>query len=327
MQDSERTLMSATLRRLAVEFNGVELSRALDDFGFADLLAEEPHEAVSSLFGAVGHAGSMSSALQDVLLLPLADALREDVAGHCVVLPVIGATLVGAFEGDRLTLRGLILGQPPAPATAFLAPVALGDGTAWVRLDDTTGLSTRLVAGLDSTLAMTEVTATGVAGNVVLSGEQAAATWDAVVAAGRRALGYQIVGAVGQMIDLAVGHARDRVQFGRPIGSYQGVRNRLADAFVAREGAAAALEQSWAADDEYLAAMLAKSLAGRAARIAATQCQQVLAGVGFTAEHPFHRFLLRAFVLDSVLGSATELPSVIGAHLMSAGTIPRLVQL
>jgi alkylation response protein AidB-like acyl-CoA dehydrogenase len=129
------------------------------------------------------------------------------------------------------------------------------------------------------------------------------------------------------MIDLAVDHARSRVQFGQPIGSFQAVRNRLADAHVAREGAAAALEMAWDADDANLAGLLAKSLAGRAARIAATQCQQVLAGIGFTAEHPFHRFLARALVLDSVLGSAAELPKVIGAQLIAAGTIPRLVDL
>ena len=117
------------------------------------------------------------------------------------------------------------------------------------------------------------------------------------------------------MIDLAVDHARSRVQFGRPIGSFQAVRNRLADAHVAREGAAAALASAWDADDAVLAGLLAKSLAGRAARIAATQCQQVLAGIGFTAEHPFHRFLARALVLDSVLGSAAELPKAIGARL------------
>ncbi len=93
------------------------------------------------------------------------------------------------------------------------------------------------------------------------------------------------------------------------------------------EGAAAALAGAWDADDAVLAGLLAKSLAGRAARIAATQCQQVLAGIGFTAEHPFHRFLARALVLDSVLGSAAELPAVIGARLISAGTIPRLVDL
>jgi alkylation response protein AidB-like acyl-CoA dehydrogenase len=148
-----------------------------------------------------------------------------------------------------------------------------------------------------------------------------------VAAAGRRALGYQIVGAVSQMIELAVVHARDRVQFGQPVGSFLAVRHRLAESFVAREGAAAALDLAWDADNERLAGLLAKSLAGRAARIAATHCQQVLAGVGFTAEHPFHRYLTRALVLDRVLGSAATLPAEIGRELTAAGPIPRLVEL
>ena len=78
---------------------------------------------------------------------------------------------------------------------------------------------------------------------------------------------------------------------------------------------------------EGLAGMLAKSLAGRAARLAATHCQQVLGGIGFTAEHPFHRYLARALTLDSVLGSTSELRRAIGQQLVSAGTIPRLVEL
>jgi len=135
------------------------------------------------------------------------------------------------------------------------------------------------------------------------------------------------VDTVRTMLDLAVEHARNRVQFGRPIGSFQGVRNRLAEAHVAWTAATAALELAWEADDEYLAGMLAKSLAGRSARIAATHCQQVLAGTGFTAEHPFHRYLARALVLDSILGSTAELPRAIGQQLVSTGTIPRLVEL
>ncbi|MGO9507416.1 MAG: acyl-CoA dehydrogenase family protein [Mycobacterium sp.] len=105
------------------------------------------------------------------------------------------------------------------------------------------------------------------------------------------------------------------------------VRNRLAEAHVAWSAAAAALELAWEADDEYLAGMLAKSLAGRSARIAATHCQEVLAGIGFTAEHPFHRYLARALVLDSILGSTAELHRIIGRQLVSTGTIPRLVEL
>ncbi|MDT5337230.1 MAG: hypothetical protein QOD90_2735 [Mycobacterium sp.] len=322
---AERDLMAVTLRGLAEELDGTELAKGLDAFGFADLLAEAPRDAVSALFTALGRAGSMSTSLQDVLLQPLAEYLPVATTECNVVLPAVGADLVGTTGAELLAVRGLVIGARPAPT--FLAPVAIRGELAWVRLEESAGISTRRVDGLDPALAMTEVTGVDVAADVVVAGERAVAAWDAVATTGRLALGYQILGAVGQMIDLAVDHARTRVQFGRPIGSFQAVRNRLADAHVAREGASAALSSAWDADDAFLAGLLAKSLAGRAARIAATQCQQVLAGIGFTAEHPFHRFLARALVLDSVLGSATELPAKIGAHLISAGTIPRLVDL
>jgi hypothetical protein len=314
---AERELMSETLRRLAEEFDGAQLTAALEDFGFAELLAEEPRAAVSSLFDAAGRSGSMPAAFQDVLLLPLSGVLDDVTPGQSVVLPVTGAQLAGSLDGHAVSLRGLVIGG--RPAAALLVPVALEGRTAWVRVADPSALSTRVVAGLDPALGLVEVRASGLQATVVSTGRAAAAGWDAVLTAGRRALGYQIVGAAT--------HARVRAQFGRPIGSFQAVRNRLADTYVAREAAAAALGLAWQADDEYLAGMLAKSLAGRAARIAATHCQQVLAGIGFTAEHPFHHFLARALVLDSVLGSATELRRAIGARLVAAQTIPRLVEL
>jgi hypothetical protein len=322
---AERVLMVATLRGLAEELDGTELPQALDAFGFADLLAEAPRDAVSTLFTALGRAGSMSTSLQDVLLQPLAEYLPMATTECNVVLPGIGAAYVGAAEGEPLQLRGLVIGA--RPATTDLAPVMISGELAWIGLQESAGISTRRVGGLDPALAMIEITGVDVTADVIVAGKRAVAAWDAVATAGRLALGYQILGAVGQMIDLAVDHARSRVQFGQPIGSFQAVRNRLADAHVAREGAAAALASAWDSDDAVLAGLLAKSLAGRAARIAATQCQQVLAGIGFTAEHPFHRFLARALVLDSVLGSAAELPTAIGAHLISAGTVPRLVEL
>ena len=325
IEASERDLMAQTLRRLAGRFDGEYLSKALADFGFGQLLEEAPREAVSALFDALGRTGSMSAELHDVLLQPLIGLFNGATEAHCVVLPRIGAAVSGSLDGGTVTLRGLVIGR--RPTTVFLAPVTAGHDTAWVSVVDSTELTRRVVAGLDSALTVTDLSATGVAATVVAQGEQASNLWKAVATAGRRALGYQIVGAVRAMLDLAVEHARNRVQFGRPIGSFQAVRNRLAEAYVASEAAAAALELAWEADDEYLAGMLAKSLAGRAARIAATHCQQVLAGIGFTAEHPFHRYLARALVLDSLLGSTTELRRAIGRQLVSARTIPRLVEL
>jgi hypothetical protein len=323
---AERDLMVMTLRSLADELDGSELEQALDAFGFVDVLAEAPREAVSALFTALGRAGSMATALQDVLLQALEGHLPLTMTDCNVVLPTVGAELAGtAAEPAGLAFRGLVIGA--RPVATYLAPVVMGGEQSWVRLKASGGVATRLVDGLDPALGIIEVTGAEVTADVVIGGPPAVAAWDAVATAGRLALGYQILGAVDRMIELAVDHARYRVQFGQPIGSFQAVRNRLADAHVAREGAAAALTAAWDADDAFLAGLLAKSLAGRAARIAATQCQQVLAGIGFTAEHPFHRFLTRALVLDSVLGSATQLPEVIGAHLLSAGTIPRLVDL
>jgi Acyl-CoA dehydrogenase, C-terminal domain len=328
MDADERALLATTLGQLASAHDGAELTKALDDFGFADLLSVAPREAVSSLFGAMGKAGSTSAALQDVLLAPLAGVGGGEARG--VVLPPIGQAMPGWLEADSVTLRGLMPCQRPGTgvllAPGFLAPAGSPGETVWVRLADSDLLDLRPVTGLDPGLMTTEVTGTAPA-EVILAGAAATAAWRAVAAAGRRALAYQIVGAVSHMIELATGHARERVQFGRPVGSFQAVQHRLADAFVAKEGAAAALELSWETDDEELAAILAKSLAGRAARIAATQCQQVLAGVGFTAEHPFHRYLTRALVLDRVLGSAAELPAQIGARLASGGAIPRLAEL
>jgi hypothetical protein len=325
IEATERDLMAQTLRRLAEQFDGEHLSKALADFGFGQLLEEAPREAVSALFDALGRTGSTSTELQDVLLHPLTGLFEGATGARCVVLPRIGAAVSGSLDGDTVTLRGLVIGR--RAATVFLAPVQTGDDTVWVSITDPSALTTRVAAGLDPALEVTELSADRVAATVVSRGEQATILWNAAVTAGRRALGYQIVGAVGAMIDLTVEHACNRTQFGRPIGSFQAVRNRLAEVYVAHTAAAAALELAWEADDEYLAGMLAKSLAGRAARIAATHCQQVLAGIGFTAEHPFHRYLARALVLDSLLGSTTELRRAIGQQLVSTGTIPRLVEL
>jgi hypothetical protein len=143
------------------------------------------------------------------------------------------------------------------------------------------------------------------------------------VAAGRRALGWWLVGTGRAMLALARAHALDRVQFGRPLASFQAVRHRLAEALVALDGAEATLVD--AVDD--LGSLLAKAAAGQAALTTARHCQQVLGGIGFTAEHGLHRHVRRVLVLDCLLGSTRELTREAGALLCERGSVPRLVQL
>jgi Acyl-CoA dehydrogenase, C-terminal domain len=146
------------------------------------------------------------------------------------------------------------------------------------------------------------------------------------LAAGRHALGWWLVGAGRAMLSLARQHALDRSQFGRPVASFQAIRHRLAETLVAIEGAEATLVAA-AAEPDDLSFLLAKAAAGQAALTAARHCQQVLGGIGFTAEHELHRHVKRALVLDAMLGSSRELTREAGKALRTRGFAPRLTQL
>ncbi|WP_406814127.1 acyl-CoA dehydrogenase family protein [Mycobacterium sp. M23085] len=150
----------------------------------------------------------------------------------------------------------------------------------------------------------------------------------AALHAGWRALGWWLVGTSRAMLSLARQHAVDRVQFGRHISSFQAIRHRLAETLVAIEGAEAALQAAMECDDpQGLASLLAKAAAGQAALTSARHCQQVLGGIGFTAEHPLHHHIKRSLILDGLLGSSRELTRQAGKAVVAAGSAPRLAQL
>jgi hypothetical protein len=324
MEADQQLLLDRTLRELVAAYDADALTEQLASFGFVDLLAEAPADAVPPVFHAMGRAGGRSGALQDVLRASLPAELVDE-AGCDVVLPAFGQHVTAELASTAVTGHAYFLGA--AEPDEFLAVMQADGKLVWTRSRVGHGAQVRAVQGLDPSLGLLELQWAGVSPTVVLAGPVAEAGWDNVVAAGRRALAHQILGAVERMLELAVQHALERRQFGRQIGSFQAVRHRLADAYVAKEAAAAAAELAWQADDEVLAAMLAKSLAGRAARVCATQCQQVLAGIGFTAEHPFHHYLKRVTLLDRILGSSSELTAAIGARLTGRRQLPRLVEL
>ncbi|WP_439330591.1 acyl-CoA dehydrogenase family protein [Mycolicibacterium vulneris] len=150
----------------------------------------------------------------------------------------------------------------------------------------------------------------------------------AALQAGWRALGWWLVGTSRAMLSLARQHAVDRVQFGRHISSFQAIRHRLAETLVVIEGAEATLQAATECDDpQGLASLLAKAAAGQAALTAARHCQQVLGGIGFTAEHPLHHHIKRSLILDGLLGNSRELTRAAGKAVVAAGSAPRLAQL
>lgn len=220
--------------------------------------------------------------------VPLVCRLLGGTGSHASVLNDVVESAAGRSAGAT----------PPLP-------YAGGSWVVWERRTGTSGT-------LDPELPL----------RVVADGEPAALT-PVQLAAGRRAISWWLLGTGHAMLDLARQHVLDRSQFGRPLAAFQAVRHRLAETRVALDGAEAALRHS----DGDFGALLGKAAAGQAALTAARHCQQVLGGIGFTAEHDLHRHVRRALVLDGLLGSSRELTREAGAHIRAEGKAPRLAQL
>ena len=115
----------------------------------------------------------------------------------------------------------------------------------------------------------------------------------------RAALALEAVGIAQRALDWGVQHAKERQQFGKAIGVYQAVSHSLVDAFMATElSRSLAYWAAWcvAEDDEQAptAAAAAKAYAAEAAVSACERSIQVHGGIGFTWEHPLHRYYKRA---------------------------------
>ena len=139
------------------------------------------------------------------------------------------------------------------------------------------------------------------------------------------AIAAECVGLATKILDVAVAHAGTREQFDRIIGSFQGVKHRLADCYVAIERArsltyaAAMLADANAdADEAWRAAALAKASASDAATETARAGVQVLGALGMTWEHDMHLYLRRAWQLEPVLGNSATLYRDAAASLVGA---------
>jgi alkylation response protein AidB-like acyl-CoA dehydrogenase len=138
----------------------------------------------------------------------------------------------------------------------------------------------------------------------------------------RAAAAAEALGVAQRALDLGVEHAKTRTQFGKPIGTYQAVSHPLAQTYTDVELARSLVY--WAAwcvaeEDERapLAAAAAKAFATEAAVLACERSIQVHAGIGFTWEHPLHRFYKRAQWLEGFGARPPELRLEIASALLA----------
>ena len=265
------------------------------------LLADSLRTTMTESLSASG--AKLDAALTDLGWLDMLDEIPD------IAVPLV-FRLLGETGAHAPVLNDVVLrAAGGAPGGTLPLPFAGGSWVVWERGDGPS-------SALDRELPIHRV-------------PQGDPLSSAALGVGRLAVGWWLVGASRAMLSLARQHALDRVQFGRHISSFQAIRHRLAETLVAIEGAEATLHAAVDArdDPDALASVLAKAAAGQAALTAARHCQQVLGGIGFTAEHQLHRHIKRSLILDALLGSARELTREAGAALRAKGSAPRLAQL
>jgi alkylation response protein AidB-like acyl-CoA dehydrogenase len=180
----------------------------------------------------------------------------------------------------------------------------------WVA-GDSEGLTRTPLATMDQTRTQAELRFDGVTASLVGVEGGAGPMLDRVLDIAAAALAAEQVGGTARCFEMAVEHAKQRVQFGRPIGSFQAVKHLCADLLLQVESArSAAYYAAWAVAEESpevsMVASLAKAYCSDAYVAVATENIQIHGGIGFTWEHPAHLYFKRATSSAVLFGDPTH---------------------
>lgn len=183
----------------------------------------------------------------------------------------------------------------------------LADGFAAVDRDDITAtpLKTFDLAGRPARLALDQAKA-----RTLLAGPDAGVVAQRIDRLSRVARAAELGGLAAAALEMGVRYAKERVQFDRPIGSFQAVQHRLAEMAVATTAAANAVDAivslvAAGGPGEHAAAL--HQYAAGLARSVVLSTLQVHGGIGFTAEHPLHAYLKRVLRLQAIAGEGEPL--------------------
>ncbi|RAY16213.1 acyl-CoA dehydrogenase [Actinomadura craniellae] len=268
----------------------------------AAVVAEETGRAVAP----VPFLGSAVTATALLLALPgTEEMLRELAEGRSTAALAVPFTTPPHAEfpgtvtadGDRLT--GRITSVADAlPADVLLVPA--GGALYAVAGADTTRTP---VTSLDMTRALCDIDLDGAPGRPLATGDAARDALARALSCGAAVLASEQLGLAERCLEITVEYVKGRYQFGRPVGSYQGLKHRLAELWVAitQARAVARYAASCAAGDDAettadtaVAVAVAQAHCSVVAVRAAEECVQMHGGIGFTWEHPAHLYLKRA---------------------------------
>ncbi len=329
-EQSVRTLMESdppfdpkVWTRLGAELGVLGLSVPEADGGVGGTLVDQAVAveelgaslACGPLFGTVYLAipalvAASANEARDGLLADLVEGSRTAAFAVPDTAGSLGEVAV-TVEGDALT--GTVERVIDAGAADVLLVAANSpDGVALYAVDaSASGVARSPLATLDLTRPQATVELSGAPGLLVAGAGEADRVIEHALQVGSALLAVEQVGAGQHLLDLTVEYAKTRLQFGRPIGSFQAIKHKLADLLVDLEHArSTSYHAVWAltdgSDDPALAVSIAQATASAALARIAADTVQVHGGIGFTWEHQAHLYFKRATTDAALLGSAEE---------------------
>jgi len=255
-------------------------------------------------------------------------ALLPDVASGARTATLAWLETVGTWDGAGVALEcrpehdGFVLDGAKSivtdgASTDLLLVVARllgtrGDaGLTLLRVErGAAGLSIETPESLDPTRRVSRVSFVGVRAAAVGAPGAAALGLERTLHQARTCLAFEMLGGAQRCLDMAVAYAKQRVQFGRPIGAFQAIKHKCADVLLELELARSAVHYAgWAAGKDPaqlpLAASLAKAAASDAYLLASAENLQIHGGVGYTWEYDPQLFYKRAKSSEVLLGDAS----------------------
>lgn len=225
-------------------------------------------------------------------------------------------------DGDDWRLTGektLIPDAGCCDVVVVVARAADGVGLWAVR-----GATPEVFSTMDSTRRLGRLELRGERAELLAAGADASSVLERIRLRALAALALEAVGVAEYALALATEHAQTRTQFDRPIGAYQAVSHKVADTYADVELArSVAYWAAWCVADEPATARVAvpaaKALAAEAAVRACERSIQVHGGIGFTWEHPLHRYYKRAQWIESFEGHPRAQRAEVARRLLDGG--------
>ncbi len=318
--ETENPYDGALWRTLAVDVGcaGLPVPEARGGAGAsyreAAVVAEELGRAVAP----IPHLGT-AMATAALLACDADDVLAKVASGDTVAvlaLPLAtapGAGLPGGVTAAGDALTGTVSSVADARAAVLLI-VPTPDGL-WAVPRQHARLNP--VTSLDLTRPLADLAFDGAPGTRVADAQTAARAFGAALDTGAVLLASEQLGVAEWCLATTVEYVKNRYQFGRPVGSFQAVKHRLAQLWVAVTQARAAARYAAGClaegdPDLPVAAAVAQAHCGPVAVRAAEECVQLHGGIGFTWEHPAHLYLKRAKADAIALGTPARHREVLG---------------